>query len=222
MDKKFIKVLIEEGRPIIEMQQEEALTKLNNEIMTVYVMNGLHRGMQAEAFREEVRASAVALYQELKSDPSYKTIRDKEIQYIFSNGMKGRLNSDKDFSLTYKSLLRWVEGYVNHQERKDALRSVYEAKRVNTPKLEAHVTTDKDLERMTRDAWNDFKQYRQETESRISKQVKTIGSLLNRVPIACMDYSGMRIGYLRRSGMASETESLIDVFQRIYDSGKEL
>ncbi len=232
MDKKFIKVMIEEGRPIADIPQEEALTRLNNDIMTVYVMNGLHRGMQPEAFKEEVRTCTLAMYQELTTDPKYKTIRDKEIPYIFSNGMKGRLGTDKDIGLTYKNLIRWVEGYVCHQERRDALRSYYDDLAPKPKALPPHETTDDDRRRMVETAWEDFKEYKQKyeelkksVEAEIAKkgyqkwEPKTIGDAMGRVPITCLDYGKMRIDYLRRAGYAGEQESLIDVFERAWKNG---
>lgn len=231
MDKRFIKVLIEEGRKFSEIPAEEALTKLNNDIMTAYVLNGLHRSMQPDAFKEEVRTCALAMYQELTTDPSYETVRDKEISYIFSNGMKGRLNTDKDIGLTYKNLIRWVEGYVRHQERRDALRMYYEDHAPKPPQLPPHVTTDEEYRRMVNDAWSDFKEYKEAAVKRaeaIKKgfakkagkhEPKAIGEVLG-TPITCLDYGKIKIGFLRRIGLAGEDESLLDLFEREYKAGK--
>ena len=228
MDKKFIKVLIEEGRPLHELKPEEALTRLNNEIMTVYVMNGLHRSMQPEAFREEVRTCAVAMYNEFVNDPLYKTVRDKEISYIFSNGMKGRLNTDKDIGLSYKNLIRWVEGYVNHPERKEALRMWFDEHRPKPPQLPPHVTTKEDYIRMVNEAWADYREYKLNEESRQeaikkgaykkSRQPKAIGEVLG-FPITCNDYGKVRIGYLISIGEAKEGDCLADVFGQSWNSG---
>ena len=231
MDKRFIKVLIEEGRKFSEIPAEEALTKLNNDIMTAYVLNGLHRSMQPDAFKEEVRACAVAMYQELTTDPSYESIRDKEISYIFSNGMKGRLNTDKDIGLTYKNLIRWVEGYVRHQERRDAMRMYYDDHAPKPPQLPPHVTTDEDYRRMVNEAWSDFVEYKAAEQKR-AKTIKngfgkrsgkgapkTIGEVLG-TPITCLDYGKIKIDFLRRRGLAGENETLLDVFEREYKAGK--
>lgn len=226
MDKKFIKVLIEEGTPLAEVPVEQAIAKLNNDIMTVYVMNGIHRNMQPESFREEVRACAAALYQELTTDRAYKSIRDKEIPYIFSNGMKGRLGTDKDIVLTYKSLLRWVEGYVKHQERKDALSQHYEEHRPKPPKLPPHELTDSECRRMVETAWEEFRRWKEamrRKEPAAKGGVRTIGEILSaEIPISCYDYGKLRIGYLRRTGYASSEESLLDVFERALLNGGKL
>lgn len=228
MDKRFIKALLEEGRMISDIPQEDALVKLNNDIMTVYVMNGLHRGLQADAFKEEVRACAVAMYQELTTDPAYKSIRDREVPYIFSNGMKGRLNTDKDIGLSYKNLIRWVEGYVNHPERKEALRMWFDEHRPKPPQLPPHVTTKEDYIRMVNEAWADYREYKLNEERRQeaikkgtykkSRQPKAIGEVLG-FPITCHDYGKVRIGYLISIGEAKEGDCLADVFGQSWNSG---
>lgn len=229
MDRRFIKALLEEGRMIRDVPQDEALVKLNNDIMTVYVMNGLHRGMQPDAFKEEVRTCAVAMYQELTTDPAYLSVRDKEVPYIFSNGMKGRLNTDKDIGLTYKNLIRWVEGYVNHPERKEAMKLYLEEHRPKPPQLPPHETTEDDYVRMVNDAWSDWCEYKRSEEQRKeaikkgafkkrSKQPKAIGEVIG-FPIACRDYGKIKIGYLIGRKEAKEGDSLVDVFTRAWDSG---
>ena len=232
MDRNFIKVLIEEGQPIVDVPQAEAIVKLNNEVMTLYVKNGLHRGMQPEAFKEEVRVCAVALLQELTSDPMYRGIRDKEIPYIFSNGMKGRLGTDKDFGLSFKNLIRWVEGYIKHTERREALSMFVDEHTPKPAQLPAHELTDEDYMRKVSAAWTEYVAYKTEQRKEyeaIQKGLvkpkpsdglpKTIGETFGGLPITCLDYGRMRIEYLRRTGYASETESLIDVFERAYRNG---
>ena len=228
MDRRFIKALLEEGRKIVDIPQEDALVKLNNDIMTVYVMNGLHRGLQPEAFKEEVRTCAVAMYQELTTDPTYQSIRDREVPYIFSNGMKGRLNTDKDIGLSYKNLIRWVEGYVNHHERKEALRLWREEHKPQPPQLPPHVTTEDDYIRMVDEAWADYREYRLNEEKRKeaiekgeykkSKLPKSIGEVIG-FPITCHDYGKLKIGYLITIGQAKEGDSLSDIFSRRWESG---
>ena len=225
MDKKFIKVLIEDGVPLRELKQEDALKRLNNDIMTVYVMNGLHRSMQPDAFREEVRVCAVAMYNEFINDPLYKSVRDKEIPYIFSNGMKGRLGTDKDIVITCKSLLRWVEGYVNHQERRLAFKQLYDERMPKPPQLPPREPTDEELRQNVVDAWNEYVDYREKvsTENRTGSResVKSIGEVIG-VPVSCLDFGRFRIDYLRRRGYVKENEKLIDVFRRLYDGGRKL
>ena len=228
MDKKFIKVLFEEGTPLAELPEGVALKKLNDEVMRVYIMNGLHRGLQPNEFAEEVRICTAALYGELTTDPSYRMIRDKEIPYIFSNGMKGRLGTDKDINLTYKNLLRWVEGYVKHQERREAVDMIAEERKPKPVQLPPHEMTDDDYKRMVGNAWTDYREFkeaqkkRQESEPERktdSRGPRSIEEIMGGVPLSCMDYGKQRISYLRRKGFASETESLLDVFDRAYRNG---
>ena len=79
MDKKFIKALLETGKKVSEMPKDEAVAMLNNEIMRVYILNGLHRNMGSEAFKQEVAACAVNMYNDFVSDSKYVGIRDKEV-----------------------------------------------------------------------------------------------------------------------------------------------
>ena len=220
MDKKFIKVLIEEGTPICDLAPEKALTILNNEIMTVYVMNGLHRSMQPESFKEEVRACAATMYKEFTTDRLYKSIRDKELSYIFSNGMKGRLGTDKDIVLTCKSLLRWVEGYITHAERKQAMSDYIDDKAPKPAQLPRHELTDEEIKQKVTDAWADYVGYKRSKCLHVEKDgtfetVRTIGDAIS-MPITCLDYGRIRLDYLVRNGYASETDSLVNVFERAY------
>ena len=228
MDKKFIKVLIEEGTPMADLPEATAKKILKEEVLKVYIMNGLHRGMPPKDFADEVSMCVLSLYGELTTDPSYKFIRDKEIPYLFSNGMKGRLGTDKDINLTYKNLLRWVEGYVRHQERKDALDMLAEERRPKLAPLPPHEMTADDYKRMVGNAWAEFKDYKelqkQRHESAPEKKAdergpRSIEEILAGVPLSCMDYSRQRIEYLRREGYATETETLLDVFERAYGNG---
>ena len=230
MDKKFIKVLIEEGTPMSELTETEAKNVLNGEILKVYIMNGLHRGMEPKAFADEVHMCVVSLYNELTTDPSYMKSRDQEIPYLFSNGMKGRLGTDKDINLTYKNLLRWIEGYVRHPERKEALDMIAEERRPKPKQLPPHEMTDEDYRRMVSNAWDEYRDFkemqrvRHESESEkkaADRGPRSVEEIMGSMPISCMDYGKKRIEYLRRKGYASETDSLLDVFERTYkNNGK--
>ena len=222
MDKKFIKVLIEEGTPIVDLPETDALAKLNNDIMTVYVMNGLHRGMSSDAFKEEVRACTAAMYNEFKNDKAYRSIRDREVSYIFSNGMKGRLNADKDIGLSFKNMIRWVEGYVKHQERRDAMNAYCEEHKAKMNALPMHEHTDEDSKRMVKAAWKEYKEWVEEKQFYSTKfsGAKTIEETMGFLPLSCQDYGKIRIEYLRRIGRAGKDENLVSVFERAYREGR--
>lgn len=234
MDSKFIKVLIEEGNAIVGMDAAEALSLLSNEVMSVYIINGLHRTVEKDILKEDVRLCTSLLYKELTTDPAYKTIRDREISYIFSNGMKGRLGADKDININSKNLIRWIDAYVRHPERRTAYEKYFESTRPKPKQIPPKKMTDKDFKRMVRESWEDFCKYKTERQEYIEAVEngtiradhgkyglpKSIGEILG-IPFSCYDFSKMRITYLRRSGYAYEKDTLIDVFERAYNNGRK-
>lgn len=234
MDNKFIKVLIEEGHTIVGMDAAEALSLLSNEVMSVYIMNGLHRTIEKDILKEDARLCTSSLYKELTTDPAYKTIRDREISYIFSNGMKGRLGADKDININSKNLIRWIDAYVRHPERRTAYEKYFESTRPKPKQLPPKKMTDKDFKRMVRESWDEFCKYKTERQEYIDALEngtirvshgdyglpKSIGEILG-MPFSCYDFSKMRIAYLRKSGYAYEKETLVDFFERAYNNGRK-
>lgn len=228
MDKNIIKNAMESGVPLPEMSETAALTLLNNRVMEVYVKNGLHRQMSQERFNEEVKFCSSALYRDILSDKIYARLRDVEIGYIFSEGLKGRLGADKDIVVTYKSLLRWIEGYVRHQEYKEARRLYLEERRPVTLEIKRREWTDDDYGRLVRDAYADYADYRRRTDGARyqtppkASQAKTVGEVfgLNEgSPASLADFGRLRISWLVSKGYARDGEKLGDVFARVYANG---
>lgn len=228
MDRKFIKILIDNGKPFSEMASEAALILLNNQITEVYIKNGLHRTMTEEKFNEEVKFNAAALYKEIIDDKAYAKIRDQELHYIFSEGMKGRLGTDKDIVITFKSMLRWIEGYVHHAEYKEACRIYYEERMPKAPELPAHEMTDDEYKASIRRVYDEYVEYRKklaEREAQIAKGIKswernitTIGEALG-PPFELNDFGGFRMKWLIENGYAIDGEKLVDVFARAMANG---
>lgn len=228
MDKNIIKNAMESGVPLPEMSETAALTLLNNRVMEVYVKNGLHRQMTQERFDEEVKFCASSLYRDILSDKSYARLRDVEIGYMFTEGLKGRLGSDKDIVVTYKSLLRWIEGYVRHQEYKEARRLYLEERRPVTLAIKRREWTDEDSRRLVEDAYADYADYRRRKyvtrypAPPKTGQVKTVGEALGLnegSPASLADFGRLRILWLMSKGYARDGEKLVDVFARAYANG---
>lgn len=220
MNKEYIKKIVDEGRRFSELTKDNAIAKLTKDITTVFILNGLHRQIAAEAFAQEVQASVGSLYNELMTDPSYASIRDTEIAYIFSEGMKGRLGSDKDVVITYKSMLRWIEGYLNHQERRDAMAIVAKERYVEpTRQIAVRNVTDDDIMNDIKLALNDYLEYKRQKIERASNNLpKRFGELA--LPYLVKDLGGSKMRYLIREGYAKDGEQFVDVLERAISHGK--
>ena len=228
MDKDTIIRHMECGTPIRDLDETSALTRLNNEIMKVYVMNGLHRQMQSDRFNEEVVFCASTLYGDILSDAKYSRLRDSEIGFIFSEGMKGRLGTDKDIVITCKSLLRWIEGYVTHFEYREAQRAYLESRRPARKELPRREWTDDDCRRVVYEAYSEYKAYRGSLGDSplqnpdVVPGIKTIGDLMGRkasAPASLADFGRIRISWLVSKGFAREDEKLGEVFDRAMANG---
>lgn len=218
MDKRFIKALIENGTPFCNLKREVALALLNNEVMGVFIKSGVHRQMASERFNEEVKFCALQLFEEILSDAKYSRIRDNELHYIFSEGIKGRLGLDKDIVITFKSLMRWIEGYVSHFEYKEAISKFileHQPKPVAIPSRE---WTDADSEQVVKETLNEYIQFRsQECE----RGCRSVGDILLK-PISLADYGGIRRKWLMKYGYMSDGETLVQVFDRAMSNKGEL
>lgn len=219
MDKKFIKALIESGKKFSEIPQKDAMEKLVKEIVKVYTLNGLQRNMSPEAFSQEISACAMTLYEDLMTDTKYKSIRNTEISYIFSNGMKGRLGTDKDIVLTYKSLIRWVEGYVSHRERLAAVTEYMNESYVEPARqLPRRVFTEEDTWRSINRALEDYLEYKnQKPKAGRGGQPRRLFDTA--VPYLIKDISGAFIEYMLKHGYAKEGEVFLDVLDRAVANG---
>lgn len=228
MDKETIIKQMEEGVLISEMSEAAALTFLNNKIAEVYVINGLHRQIQPDKFNEEVRFCAATLYKDILSDAKYSRLHDKEVEFIFSEGLKGRLGSDKDIVITCKSLLRWIEGYVTHYEYKEARRAYLDSRRPVPKALPRHEWTDEDYRRIVKEAYAEYKVYRERFSNDtlpspdIVPGIKSVGELMeckSGAPASLADFGKVRTSWLVSKGYAKEGERLGDVFARALANG---
>lgn len=213
MNADYIKALMQEGKRYTEIPQGEAVKNLRKQITAMYILNGLHRQMQTEAFSQEVEAATKAMYGELMTDPMYGGIRDTEIPYIFSEGMKGRLGTDKDIVITYKSLLRWIEGYLKHEERNAAVKEVIAA-RYTEPARQIEKTrsyTDEDIRKGILEAFDQYLEWKQLKMQR-KDGPQPVGVLA--VPYLVRDLGGRKMEYLIRHGYAQEGESFEQVLEK--------
>ena len=219
MNAEHIKELMKAGRKFSEIGQEEAIAMLKKQIVTVYLLNGLHRQITAEMLDQEAMAAANCLYVELVSDPLYSGIRDNEIAYIFMEGTKGRLGSDKDIVLTAKSLLRWMDGYLKHDERKLAVNKLVEERYVEPSRqiTNQRVYTDEERRASILEALEDYKHFKlNPPPTTRGKGPRRMNDLM---PFSVRDFGGRKKDYLVANGYASDDESFEDIMERALRNG---
>ena len=219
MDRKFIKALMANGTKMCEVPQDKAMTHITREVLRVYTLNGLQRNMSPEAFAQEIKACALALYDDFVHDSKYRNIRDTEISYIFSNGMKGRLGTDKDIVLTYKSLVRWMEGYVNHRERLGAVNDIITDSFIEPARqIPRYVVTEEDTRNNIEQALKDYIEYKR-VKPKSGRGGDPRRLFDTAAPYLIKDYSGAFIAYMIKHGYARDGEKFIDVLDRALANG---
>lgn len=222
MDKERITQLLKIGQYVYQVPEEKMLGLLRREITDAFVKNGVHRGMAKENFEQEVAFCAKRMHEELLADRAYSHIRDAEIPYIMSEGIKGRLGTDKDIVLTYKSIVRWIEAYVSSPIRREAVDSHIKEIQRNRALPPSKEMSDEDRKRMVNDAWHEFITHMESLEKRTKGvsigEVKPLGEFV--FPLSCCDYGGIRLEYMREHGYAGEDDSFVDVLERAYNNGK--
>lgn len=222
MDKDKIVDLMRTGEYVSKVPEETMLSFLRRQITYTFVKNGVHRSMAKENFEQEVAFCAKMMLDELKSDKVYSRLRDSEVEYIMSEGLKGRLGTDKDIVLTYKSILRWIEAYVVHPIRREAVDFYVKELAKNKELPPKKEMSDDDCKRMIATAWEEYKAFKDSVGSgsqpKTGDNVKSVGEVFG-FPFTCYDYGGIRLGYLKEKGYANEEDSLVDVFERAYGNG---
>lgn len=217
MDRDKIKILMGIGSKVSEVLEEDMLKLLRSKITDVYIMNGVHRNMTEENFKQEVAFCAKNLRDAMISDRLYCNIRDAELPYIFEEGIKGRLGNDKDIVLTFKSIVRWVEAYVMHPIRREASDDFFRSIRAKQKQIPESTMSDDTCASMMKTAWKEYCEYR-ENQKNDKSGIKSLGEVLG-MPMSCYDYGGIRISYMRRNGYASDDDTLVDVMERAYNNG---
>lgn len=231
MDASYIKLLLNSG-PLVK-NDPRARDILKTEITQAFLKNGVHRTMTEDAWTQEVEMCTVMLLNDISTDRMYARLRSSEIPYIFNNGIKGRLTSDKDIILTYKSIVRWIEGYMAHDEYRKAYRE-YLADNAPKPKrLEAPKYTEADFLGNIKESYKDFVEYKSEMKKheeelekakkgllglvRKKNEPKTIGQVLGGLPFSCRDYGGVKAAFLIKRGYGNEGDKLESIFSTMYD-----
>jgi len=224
MEAAHIKELMGQNNPLI--MQNDALKVLSALVTEAFVKTGVHRSMSSEQWTTEVEMCSRCLFDDLSQDTKWRNLSKDELSYIFSNGVKGRLTTDKDIVVTYKTFLRWIDGYFSHpayvEARKEYIvdcknRMLAEEKKALPPPKSI---TDDDKRRLVWDAFQSYCDFKRDAESRRNQDASTLMEIVAPVrPSEIYDFSGLRRRYLVERGYAEEGESLSAVFERAISNG---
>ncbi len=215
MRKESIKILIEQSPLLVTYPQAEKV--LTDNITEAFIKTGLHRRLDDAKFKQEIKATCGMLLRDIQNDDAYSTLRVREINYCFSNGLKGRLGIDRDIDLTYKSLVRWIEAYVRSSERRAALEEYLVEQ---TPKVAIPERIDYDAKGSVVNAYVEFCDYKSRLEqARMQGEIQDVGSLA--LPMSCIDYGYVKMRYLKEKGADFGFEKLKELFEEKYKVHKE-
>lgn len=213
MEKTRIEELIKSTPLLIDDGGAEA--ELRKRITEVYVKYGQHRSLPQEDFSEEMSMLSGLMLSGIREDGRLSTLHTGEINYAFSEGIKGRLFRDDSIGVNYRLMARWLDAYINSPERQSAY---HECRRVEG-RLPVHEYTDDEIWQIIRREYAEYCAWR-----RSDKQIRSgvIAGMLGPMP-QCYDFGKVFIGFIRRkvNGMDGFS-SLRDVFDYWYEQGREL
>lgn len=211
MEAKTIRRLLA-GKELLKDENSEAY--LVQEITAIYIKFGLHRKVDANKFQEEVNICAGLLIGDISNDPKYRHLRTREIGYCFNEGLKGRIGENDLSIISYKTLIRWIESYVNHDERKIALRA-YQEDQDKKPELKPHDCKKVEDDLMFNVIGASVKSYMDYCDRQINKKSGSLSRIgAGQLPLDCIDYANVMIDFLRGKGYATHDEKFIDVLKR--------
>ncbi len=223
LDRERIRLLIAEGAPLVSSPDAPGI--VTSCVREVYVKAGLHRRMTGEQLTQEVALGAGMLLKDISSDRLFRLLRTGELDYCFDCGLKGRLGQAFG-DVSYRTLVSWIEAYVNSPERREEQEAVYEERRRERARAEfvclpAHAVLE-DIAEETRAAYREYRDWRDGGGGPNPKPVRarrgqpaSIGEVFG-VPISCRDFGQRKIRWLREQGVAFAGETLMDAFGRMY------
>lgn len=217
MESDKIKELILSGTAISDSPKESVHQLLLKQTANVFIKNGVHRSMSEEAFQQEVGFCATMLYADITGDPLYSRLRCEEIPYIFGEGVKGRLGNDKDIVMSYKNLVRWIEGYVRSPQYKEACKMVSDELSKRRRLAQSKPPSDFDAGEFVRQSYERYAASMDRSNNR--EDVKSVGDVIGLSLF--VDYGGVKIRWLTENGYAKEGDKLEDIYARAYENGGE-
>lgn len=232
LDREHIQSLIADGAPLASSPDAPGI--VTSCVREVYIKAGLHRRMTGEQLTQEVALGAGMLLKDISSDRMFRLLRTGELAYCFDCGLKGRLGQALG-DVSYRTLVSWIEAYVNSPERRGVQEDVCEERRREKAKaklaaLPAHAVLE-DIAEETRAAYREYRDWRDGGGDPVPKPAKarrargggpvSIGAVLG-VPISCRDFGRRKIRWLQEHGFAFDGETLMDAFGRMYADERRL
>ncbi|OFY43969.1 MAG: hypothetical protein A2X18_07520 [Bacteroidetes bacterium GWF2_40_14] len=214
MDAKVIEGIIKVSP--LARKDEKAFSEIRSAIYVVYVQTGSYRNIEKSALDDEIDLYTSMLINDLNDDRKLKTIHTSEIGYCFNNGIKGRLSTDKDMIVSYKTLVRWLDAYVDHSERRIAFTNssrISEAKRIEqrTSPEERRIS----MEKMINEAYQDYEKFYSAPKVKITGRIKMIGEVMSdTLPFSVKDYGGIKRAYLASTNKIKNEKNLVEYFDK--------
>lgn len=205
-----------EIRPLLEgtmaKQSLSLLQVLETEIKSLYATFGKHHTMTAEAIGTDVKFIAKKLNEAIKLDAKYSSLREKEIPYVFRQGVQGAFG-EKYKTLSLSLVYAWLSEYMSSQERRSALSEWVALHSQDLP----DATSDYRAHLTEAEMWKwiekSYDSYCQQLELQ-SRNIKTAFLQKDKTPWAGRDVSGLQTKFLVRMGYMKPGEKFSDFLDR--------
>lgn len=212
MEKTRILELIKTTPLLVEDGGAEA--ELRKRITETFVKYGQHRSLAPEAFTDEMSMLSGLMLSDIRDDNKLSTLHTGEINYAFSEGIKGRLFRDDSIGVNYRLMTRWLDAYVNSPERKAA----YIDSRRNEKRIPARMYTDEDVWQIIRNAYAEYCDWR----ARGKRADGAVAEICGDMP-QCYDYGGVYLHFLHRNAKGADRfGSIQEVFEHWFEEGVSL
>lgn len=193
------------------------LQTMRVEVAKLYAAFGKHNTMTTVQLSQDVELIAQNLNREIKKDTSYTSLRTEEIQYLFSEVVKGTIAADKLQTVSLRSVYAWIREYMQHEERRKALQEYCTgiAQQGDVKALPVRVYTDEDYWKWLNKNYARFVEYKA-----AGKKQKGIFSK-DAVPMCVRDYGGCLTAFLKQKGLLQDGKSLHEFFEECYEFGMD-
>lgn len=206
-----------EIRPLLEgtmaKQSLSLLQVLETEIKSLYATFGKHHTMTAEAIGTDVKFIAKKLNEAIKLDAKYSSLREKEIPYVFRQGVQGAFG-EKYKTLSLSLVYAWLSEYMSSQERRSALSEWVALHSQDLPDDNgAHVGRKLTEKEMWDWVERNYESYCQAIAMKAKPIVPTMLQQ-SKVPWPGQDVSGLLTKFLRERGYMKQEEKFFEFLDR--------
>lgn len=193
------------------------LPTMRVEVAKLFAAFGKHNSMTPQQLSQDVEMIAQNLNLEIKRDSTYRTLRTKELVYLFTEVVKGNIAQEKTITVSLSRVWQWISEYMRSEERKKA---VQEWVMANVPKeevkaLPAKQYTDEDMWNWVNKKYSQFLQWKNDPAPK-----KNLFSKMT-VPVCATDYGGCLTAFLKGKGLLHDGQNLYTFFCDCYDLGMD-